>query len=71
MKIVSARITAMPVGICDPLPAVFATFEGGAEKKLFDYFPDELSFTPKEFVGLTEAQAHDLKSQKDRSYLKS
>jgi hypothetical protein len=70
-KIVSARITAMPVGICDPMPKVFATFEDGSEKLLFEYFPDELSFTPEEFVGLTEGQAHELKYAKDKAYLQS
>lgn len=70
-KIVSAAISPMPKQLFDPMPVVTATFDDGSTKKLFDYFPDEISFTPAEFVGLTEQQAHDLKFQKDKAYLQS
>ena len=43
----------------------------GTPKPLFDYFSDELTFTPEELVGLTEAQAHVLKGKKDSAYLQS
>jgi hypothetical protein len=70
-KITAARITAMPSGICDPLPQVWVVVGNAPEKKLFDFFPDEISFTSDEFVGLTEDEARALKGKKDRAYLRS
>jgi hypothetical protein len=70
-KIIAARITAMPRSFSDPMPQVFATFEDGTEKKLFDYYPDEISFTTREFIKLTEEEARALKGRKDRQYLRS
>lgn len=45
--------------------------EGGAEEKeeLFTYYPDELSFNPSEFIGLTLEEAAELKLKKDLKYL--
>jgi len=71
MKITSARITEMPKSMFDEMPKVVATFENGSEKELFSYYPDELSFTPDEFVGLTENEARQLKTSKDKEYLQS
>jgi len=71
MKIKSARITAMPKSMFDEMPKVIATLEDGSEKDLFSYYPDELSFSPEEFVGLTEDEAHQLKGTKDKAYLQS
>ena len=75
MKITDAFITAMPRpmphGMFDPMPEVIATFEDGSTKTLFTFYPDEVSFTPSEFVGLTEAEAHTLFQQKDTAYLRS
>jgi hypothetical protein len=70
-KIVSATISAMPKSLFDPMPRVTATFEDGTEKFLFSYYPDELSFRPSEFVGLTYDQARNKKFVKDRAYLQS
>lgn len=76
----SARITAvfigpmprpMPEGMFDPMPSVHATFDDGSVVELFRYYPDELSFTEEEFVGLTEAEARALHARKDRAYLRS
>jgi hypothetical protein len=53
------------------MPEAWATFENGEEKRLFSYYPDEISFAPQEFVGLTEAEAIHLKFTKDRDYLRS
>ena len=36
---------------------------------LFTYYPDEISFSPQEFVGLTKEEAIHLKFEKDRAYL--
>jgi hypothetical protein len=46
-------------------------FDDGSEKTLFEFYPDELSFTESEFIGLTEDQAHELKMEKDIQYLQS
>ncbi len=71
-RITSARITALPVKITDPVPEVWVKVgEDAAEEKLFDYYPDEISFTPEEFVGLTRDEALRLKYEKDRVYLAS
>ena len=69
-KIIAARITPMPRSFCDPMPEVVATFEDGTEKKLFEFYSDEISFTIKEFIGLTEEEARALKGKKDRQYLR-
>ena len=75
MKIISAIITPMPrpmpQGMFDPMPEVVATFEDGSTKTLFSFYPDEVSFVPSEFVGLTEKEAHSLFQQKDTAYLRS
>jgi hypothetical protein len=71
IKILSVEITAMPKSLFDPMPKVIATYDNGETKDLFEYFPDELSFSPSEFKGLTEFEAHDLKRKKDVIYLQS
>ncbi len=71
MKITSARITAMPKSLFDPMPQVHVTMEDGTEQFLYDYYPDEISFSPSEFVGLTIDEARHLKFIKDRNYLQS
>lgn len=70
-RIVSATISPMPAEVWDqiPLPVITATFDDGSVKELFSYFPDEISFLPSEFVGLTDAEARALKSKKDKTYL--
>lgn len=77
-KIVAATIGPMPrplsaglKGAFDPMPDVTVTFENGEVKRLFDFYPDELSFTESEFIGLTEQEAHALRFQKDVEYLRS
>jgi hypothetical protein len=75
MKITTATITSMPrpmpLGMFDPMPEVIATFEDGSIKTLFSFYPDEVSFTPSEFTGLTEEEAHSLFQKKDTAYLRS
>jgi hypothetical protein len=68
-KIVSARITTLPKKMFDPMPQVYVKLEDGKEELLFDYYPDEISFTAEEFVGLTVSEAASLKFKKDKSYL--
>lgn len=74
-KIVKAKIgpypRPMPEGMFDPMPKVTATFDNGEEKDLFTFYPDELSFTEGEFVGLTESEAKARKQKKDANFLRS
>lgn len=71
-KIVKARITDMPKGLFDPMPKVMVVLDGETEEReLFDYYPDEISFTSDEFIGLTEQEARNLKGKKDTAYLQS
>jgi hypothetical protein len=71
MKITSARITDMPKGWFDPMPQVWVTTENGEEQLLFEYYPDEISFSSQEFIGLTLDEARHLKFKKDKHYLQS
>ena len=61
----------MPEGMLDPLPQVKVQFDDGSEKILFEFYPDELSFTENELIGLTEEQAHELRMKKDIEFLQS
>jgi len=55
-------------------------FEGGArvmadlghgEEKIFEFYPDEISFSATELEGKTVDEALSLKQQKDLAYLQS
>ena len=70
-KIVSCTISAQPTKLFDPMPKVTVTYDDGSTEELFKYFPDEISFTEAEFIGLTSDQAHDLRHRKDVAYLQS
>ena len=71
MKIASARITDMPDSLFDPMPQVWVTTENGEEQLLFEYYQDEISFRPEEFIGLTIEEGRHLKFVKDKEYLQS
>jgi len=51
------------------MPKVFVTTEDNKEHFLFSYYPDEISFTPQEFIGLTKVEACNLHMSKDTAYL--
>jgi hypothetical protein len=71
-RIIKAHITAVPRSRCDPMLRVFVTVDDGtAEQFLLDFHPDEISFTPEEFVGLTINEALALKLLKTYAYLRS
>lgn len=70
MTITKARITEQPKSLFDPMPQVWVTYEDGEEEMLFDYYPDEISFHPGEFIGLTRDQAISLRHRKDVEYLR-
>ena len=71
MKIISARITEMPKKWTDPMPELYVTTEDNEEHLLFEYYPDEISFTANEFIGLTISEANHLKYAKDLQYMRS
>ena len=54
----------------DPMPTIKVTFDDGSKKDLFTYYPDEIQFGEGELVGLSEAEARDLKRQKDVQFLR-
>jgi hypothetical protein len=70
-KIVSCTISPMPKKMFDDMPKVTVTYDDGSTEELFQYFPDEISFTESEFIGLTSEQAHELRHRKDVAYLRS
>ena len=68
-KIDAARITECR-SMFDAPPEVRVRLEGETEEQtLFSFFPDEISFTAAEFIGLTVEQAHSLRHRKDVAYL--
>jgi hypothetical protein len=71
MKIIDCHITAMPESLFDPMPEVHVTYEDGHKEFLFRYYPDEISFNKKEFIGLTRSEALRLHNFKDKEYLQS
>lgn len=71
MIVVASRITEQPKSLFDPMPQVFVKLENGKEEFLFEYYPDEISFTPSEFIGLTLDECRHLKFIKDKNYLTS
>lgn len=46
-------------------------FSDNIPRTLFEFYPDELSFTKKEFIGMTQTQAFRVKQTKDVAYLQS
>ena len=61
----------MPEGMFDQMPTVRVTLSDGETMKLFEYYPDEITFVESEFIGLTVAEAESLLFQKDVKYLQS
>ena len=61
----------LPEGMLDKMPEVNVILSNGEEKILFEFYPDELSFTEAEFIGLTEEMAHRMKFEKDVKYIQS
>lgn len=50
---------------------VHAEFDDGSTGKVLEYYPDEISFTEGELIGLTQAEAYELKRKKDIAYIQS
>lgn len=71
MKIKSVRITENPKSLFEPMPQIFITLENNKEDFLFEFYPDEISFSQEELVGLTVEEAKNLKFKKDKAFLQS
>ena len=69
LKIISVEITEQPKSFFDPMPKVIATFEDGGVEELFEYYPDEITFSASEFKGLTRTEAITLKFDKDKAFI--
>ena len=61
----------MPQGMMDQMPSVNVQMSNGESVKLFEFYPDEISFTESEFIGLTLDEARRLKYVKDLEFIKS
>ena len=67
----TAKIGPYPKDITDrKMPEVKVTYEDGTEEVLFEFYPDEIDFTEKEFIGKTRKEAKRLKYEKDRKWLR-
>jgi len=53
------------------LRQVHAYFDDGTDAELCEFFPDEISFTESDFVGLTSSEAMTLRHRKNIAYLQS
>jgi hypothetical protein len=69
--ITACKIGPYPKSFFDPMPKVAVTYNDGKEETLFTFYPDELSFSEREFIGLTRDQAMRLRHRKDVAYLQS
>ena len=61
----------MPLGMNDQMPSVRVILNNGEENTMFEFYPDEISFTESEFIGLTVESAKRLKFDKDIQYIQS
>ena len=61
----------MPDGMFDQMPSVTVNLSNGETLKLFEYYPDEISFVESEFISLTVAEAENLLTRKDVQFLQS
>ena len=50
---------------------VYVTYHNGITEKLFRYYPDELTFSSSEFLGLTKDEALRLYHKRDIEYLQN
>jgi hypothetical protein len=51
----------------DPVSKITVRFNNGEDKTLFEFYPDEISFSETEFIGLTESEALKLRFEKDEN----
>ena len=61
----------MPVGVFDSMPEVKVHLNNGEKLNLFSFYPDEITFTESELIGLTVDQAKRRKFEKDVWFLQT
>ena len=61
----------LPEGMFDPMPKVSVKLSNDMSQELYEFYPDEISFTKQEFIGLTIEEAIHLKYTKDLNYIKN
>mgnify|MGYP007047043593 CR=1 FL=1 len=66
-----ATVDPAPRSLWDDPPKVTVELEDGTVEVLFTFFPEEISFTEDELIGMTVKEARDLKVQKDLAHLRS
>ena len=49
---------------------ILVYYDNGSSKHIGTYYPDELHFSQKDFIGLTEKEAYDLIAETDKKYLR-
>lgn len=65
------KITKILRSILQGECSLSAIFDDGSQKLLFSYFIDELAFSDDELIGKTEAEARQLRQQRDMDSLRS
>lgn len=65
-RAIDAYIAVDPLG-----SSVILEFADGTEGFAFYYYPDEITFHPSEFIGMTIEEAAELRTKKDIEYLRS
>jgi len=66
-----AQITAIDREIKCGCCTLTALFNDGSTRALFSYYIDELTFSDADLIGLTAAEAHNLRAHRDVEYLRS
>lgn len=61
----------MPKGMFDPIPNVKVELTNGEKLTLFSFYPDEITITESELIGLTVDQAKRVKFEKDVRYIEA
>jgi len=71
-KIIKVHISPVPTHWLDPIPEISVKFDNQNKYEyLYNYYPDEISFTTEELLGLTRKQAIQLYHKKDVAYIQS
>ena len=71
-KITHVELKQIPIfGNMHSIDVIVKTNDSEKPIKLFSYFPDEISFTQNELIGLTIPEAHSLRTKKDIAYLQN
>ena len=64
------KITKLLRSVLNGECSLSAIFDDGSQKLLFSFFVDELAFSDADLIGKTEAEARQLRQQRDMDHLK-